>query len=510
MVARSRRGRFSLPRTRGDRPSPGGDVFDGRAPSPHTRGSTRSRARISRVPSAFPAHAGIDPFRAWLRLSAAGLPRTRGDRPQVDRRPSRLRWPSPHTRGSTHHSRDLLRGDRAFPAHAGIDVPAGSVWGETRCLPRTRGDRPAQIAAIKQQSKPSPRTRGSTFVRLLARRPIPAFPAHAGIDPRARCLISAPRCLPRTRGDRPWDHMVIGATLAPSPHTRGSTRRRGARGGGGLAFPAHAGIDQHRHRDHRAVLRLPRTRGDRPVAARIRPPSAEPSPHTRGSTHGDVPAQPARAAFPAHAGIDPALSPTAPRRTRLPRTRGDRPRFDHGSRTRLQPSPHTRGSTPAIGRFAGRSVAFPAHAGIDPTRQQGERRPPCLPRTRGDRPHPSAKRASCAGLPRTRGDRPLPFRPSLIHALPSPHTRGSTSLISALAARHAAFPAHAGIDPRRPIGSRMKWCLPRTRGDRPRTALQRAGRAGPSPHTRGSTLCIYEKGKEQGAFPAHAGIDLPA
>ena len=87
------------------------------------------------------------------------------------------------------------------------------IW-DTRCLPRTRGDRPKL------------RTFSSADV----------CPAHAGIDlahvgiDRSRSSITG---LPRTRGDRP----VVRETTVELPRTRGD----------------------------RPTTGLPRTRGDRPI-----------------------------------------------------------------------------------------------------------------------------------------------------------------------------------------------------------------------------------------------------
>jgi hypothetical protein len=48
-------------------------------------------------------------------------------------------------------------------------------------------------------------------------------------------------------------------------------------------------------------------------------------PHTRGSTRGGTDQRPQADGSPAHAGIDPAPTPSKAAPNRLPRTRGDRP-----------------------------------------------------------------------------------------------------------------------------------------------------------------------------------------
>ena len=194
-------------------------------------------------------------------------------------------------------------------------------------------------------------------------------------------------------------------------------------------------------------MRLPRARGDRRHVRHINHEISAPSPRTRGSTSPMRPRARMRSAFPAHAGIDLVLCGAGKRCTGLPRARGDRP-----LRTSLEPytpppSPRTRGSTTSVVVDPGRTLAFPAHAGIDLS---------CRVKL---------KRAN--RLPRARGDRPCPYSSPTDKALPSPRTRGSTRRISDLRRITAAFPAHAGIDLTAVVGLFVLWGLPRARGDRP-------------------------------------------
>ncbi len=193
----------SLPRTRGDRPSKEIPTWHENWSSPHTRGSTLLTLPQKVAAAVFPAHAGIDrramPSGYWR----SGLPRTRGDRPYNSLRKGALDESSPHTRGSTSpeigpHSPVIV-----FPAHAGIDLTCLPRRPLSRRLPRTRGDRPQREMLAQKLEKSSPHTRGSTFAPAQHSGNLRVFPAHAGIDPFTRASAVVICCLPRTRGDRP-------------------------------------------------------------------------------------------------------------------------------------------------------------------------------------------------------------------------------------------------------------------------------------------------------------------
>ena len=278
----------------------------------------------------------------------------------------------------------------------------------------------------KRVREAPPHTRGSTPDQEQPERDHPGSPAHAGIDPgcpTGRC--GTPR-LPRTRGDRPAGGRLPSRPKPAPPHTRGSTprprfgsdRRRGS--------PAHAGIDRQPTRAGRSLVRLPRTRGDRPLPALWRRTAPGAPPHTRGSTRTFRPS-PARArGSPAHAGIDPWRGRRRTPTPRLPRTRGDRPGDRLSMFARSGAPPHTRGSTRVVLLRHPGGRGSPAHAGIDPT--------------------PSKRGKSRRRLPRTRGDRPTSGSAFPASTQAPPHTRGSTLRAVAGRVRAGGSPAHAGID----------------------------------------------------------------
>ena len=172
----------------------------------------------------------------------------------------------------------------------------------------------------------SPHTRGWTRRCLLQHPDRDGFPAHAGMDP-SRCAATRPSVrLPRTRGDGPLADYFPREHVKASPHTRGWTRGEYRGHGSCRGFPAHAGMDPQEDYSFR----------DRPAA----------SPHTRGWTRSTIHGETLPLGFPAHAGMDRMERPRPRRRRRLPRTRGDGPSLREGLRR------------PAMG--------FPAHAGMDP------------------------------------------------------------------------------------------------------------------------------------------------
>ena len=333
----------------------------------------------------------------------------------------------------------------------------------------------------------SPHTRGWTLARLLSHLEHPGFPAHAGMDPEPGRRRRGRTRLPRTRGDGPSTSSTPGARSQASPHTRGWTRDgRGVRSLDG-GFPAHAGMDPPARASGPRGSRLPRTRGDGPRRTAPSSTSMRASPHTRGWTR-QRPLRPAGAAgFPAHAGMDPIAGCGSTYVKRLPRTRGDGPRWLRWCMATLRASPHTRGWTPLVPVPVLHREGFPAHAGMDPRR--------------------TAASASSTGLPRTRGDGPPTQRTRRHDRRASPHTRGWTRHRLHAVQVAAGFPAHAGMDPRRRRFATASARLPRTRGDGPDDATVWAALQQASPHTRGWTRRAAWLVEPHPGFPAHAGMD---
>ena len=176
-----------------------------------------------------PAHAGID--RKWSSLARAcvRLPRSRGDRPLFSILCRAQMEAPPLTRGSTPRSRLPLSGTRGSPAHAGIDPTFASRVTTRDGLPRSRGDRPGFALDPVAQWPAPPLTRGSTVQGREHVAAVVGSPAHAGIDPLSVPLTGSLPRLPRSRGDRPLAILLAHSIHPAPPLTRGSTKRARSR-----------------------------------------------------------------------------------------------------------------------------------------------------------------------------------------------------------------------------------------------------------------------------------------
>ena len=286
-------GAHVFPRTRGDRPVWSPD-FDLRPQSsPHTRGSSLARTRGATRPGVFPAHAGIVP--RWERTKKAGnrLPRTRGDRPDAFKLFELSQGSSPRVRGSSRARGDMRDLVRVFPAHAGIVPHHLERLDLVPSLPRTRGDRPSARLRMPSMRPSSPYTRRSSRDHPDRQARAAVFPAHAGIVPTGSLSRDRSGGLPRTRGDRPWIISPLGSPMTSSPHTRGSSRLHTAWRVLRAVFPAHAGIVPSPPGPGARSLSLPRTRGDRPFDHVENASKNSSSPHTRGSSRHEAALLPA-------------------------------------------------------------------------------------------------------------------------------------------------------------------------------------------------------------------------
>ena len=232
-----------LPRTRGDGPRRLAPPSRTTRASPHTRGWTQLVGLGADQPHGFPAHAGMDPRRASRQASRPGLPRTRGDGPFLRDDQHVLDAASPHTRGWTVPDDGRMSLCPGFPAHAGMDPRRSFVTLNRAGLPRTRGDGPDLFLIRVPLGVASPHTRGWTF--LMRRKPptVSGFPAHAGMDPAKPTGGTVTTGLPRTRGDGPSRPSLVAIRRTASPHTRGWTRHLRRDPDGWRGFPAHAGMD---------------------------------------------------------------------------------------------------------------------------------------------------------------------------------------------------------------------------------------------------------------------------
>ena len=315
----------SLPRMRGDRPVMATSCSLFRMFTPHARGSTVGGLFEFRAHVVYPACAGIDHSGHGSGWGRKRLPRMRGDRPHSVNVFKRLPAFTPHARGSTEQHRAFQRELIVYPACAGIDPYTRLTGRLEHGLPRMRGDRPniSPISTFDQRF--TPHARGSTNLVRSKNLRKGVYPACAGIDPLAgKDRITRP-CLPRMRGDRPLLLFVSPHILQFTPHARGSTWLCGVRALPTLVYPACAGIDRYFPIPPSRSRRLPRMRGDRPrtpYAIRHTPPF---TPHARGSTCSSTTSTSSKTVYPACAGIDPGANLSGTAKVGLPRMRGDRP-----------------------------------------------------------------------------------------------------------------------------------------------------------------------------------------
>ncbi len=180
-----------------------------------------------------------------------------------------------------------------------------------------RGDRPGRFCSAQARPSATPHARGSTCLDCVNAGRALGYPACAGIDQHRRIRSIYKGRLPRMRGDRPDILSAKAQTGQATPHARGSTWPSPPYRGSGSGYPACAGIDPAGRCCSWQSRRLPRMRGDRPVAEAVVPKPGKATPHARGSTQVQLQPAPEQAGYPACAGID--------LRRGLPRMRGDRP-----------------------------------------------------------------------------------------------------------------------------------------------------------------------------------------
>ena len=383
-------------------------------------------------------------------------------------------------------------GVRGFPALAGMDLRALAACKRDVGLPRARGDGPGRCRTSAAKGAASPRSRGWTPLRTPAPGSLSGFPALAGMDPSRRSGAPAGSRLPRARGDGPGFFIVFPSFQMASPRSRGWTSRRIGLSWAEAGFPALAGMDLHDPASPDSPARLPRARGDGPRWPAPAGGAAPASPRSRGWTRVLLDRRRAREGFPALAGMDLFTPPPIDRAIRLPRARGDGPPPPTSLHAPSPASPRSRGWT---GRWS--------------ARRDRERRDRGggFPALAGMDPPPSAPPPRPLRLPRARGDGPGHRGGVGRPGAASPRSRGWTFTTTTGAPACAGFPALAGMDPRASWSERRNDGLPRARGDGPARDEADIDRPGASPRSRGWTLFSPAVHGAEPGFPALAGMD---
>src|SRR3546814_9349292 len=97
--------------------------------------------------------------------------------------------------------------------------PPGSR--RTRRLPRTRGDAPVTLVDARPQDGAPPHARGCTPRERVGKAGDVGSPARAGMHPPIPKPAAASLRLPRTRGDAPLARGLIGNAIVAPPHEIG-------------------------------------------------------------------------------------------------------------------------------------------------------------------------------------------------------------------------------------------------------------------------------------------------
>ena len=260
---------------------------------------------------------------------------------------------------------------------------------------------------------------------------------------------------------------VVCSDHPSTPHARGSTLLHQGLIKYCKVYPACAGIHRLIDISDTDIESLPRMRGDPPQAEQQLAEEQRSTPHARGSTSLSLLIPPRILVYPACAGIHLKWCKQRGVEFRLPRMRGDPPRFRLKFRPVPMSTPHARGSTRPRRTGSCASRVYPACAGIHLKLE--------------DIPE------EYRGLPRMRGDPPSPLHLVTVPSSSTPHARGSTRSKGQAERAWAVYPACAGIHPHGSGLCTSQYGLPRMRGDPPARIITPGPRAVSTPHARGST-----------------------
>ena len=130
--------------------------------TPHARGSTLILWSMERTEPVYPACAGIHRCQSNGTVVPTCLPRMRGDPPRYKFHQNYLFQSTPHARGSTWIEEEYGETRKVYPACAGIHPKAGTLNLKVDGLPRMRGDPPDLLGPGGPILQSTPHARGST------------------------------------------------------------------------------------------------------------------------------------------------------------------------------------------------------------------------------------------------------------------------------------------------------------------------------------------------------------
>ncbi len=236
----------TVPRRRGDQPTPHDPLLTRFYRSPQARGSTDNHMAKRGYVYPFPAGAGINRSQRYLSLERRTVPRRRGDQPDAVDHLGAGNARSPQARGSTGSTTTRSSLEQPFPAGAGINRVRDRLFPSGSAVPRRRGDQPAPQEPTRRLPRRSPQARGSTAFSPVNRGLSRPFPAGAGINRCINTLLLPAMTVPRRRGDQPPKPPLASMRRLRSPQARGSTVTAAGTRWTNEPFPAGAGINRDR------------------------------------------------------------------------------------------------------------------------------------------------------------------------------------------------------------------------------------------------------------------------
>ncbi len=355
--------------------------------------------------------------------------------------------------------------------------------------PRLRGGASISSVCLPAVQGPSPPTRGSPCrcgARPTCERSIPAY---AGEPAAETPPPGVPRVHPRLRGGAEAAALISGTPKGPSPPTRGSRWHWPCPSRGTGSIPAYAGEPIGRMNTHATATVHPRLRGGACTLRACALHPEGPSPPTRGSPKRSRGERAGAGSIPAYAGEPLACCSRSSALWVHPRLRGGALDRNDDPRKRNGPSPPTRGSRSVLARHWPDAGSIPAYAG-EPGGISGT--------GFSERVHP-----------RLRGGA-MSWSVSCSRAWgPSPPTRGSLPVRVVDSAADGSIPAYAGEPAARGARRRRCWVHPRLRGGAADRVMEFRKSMGPSPPTRGSLRPREIRGQGGGSIPAYAGEPMP-
>ena len=188
---------------------------------PHTRGKAGFSGESRGFFRITPAHAGKREAAYFESVVKRDHPRTRGEKVAIVRGLFRLEGSPPHTRGKGPGSRVVTVPTGITPAHAGKSAGGRRQLRGHGDHPRTRGEKPVLVAALRLPVGSPPHTRGKALVNYCGETSARITPAHAGKRVPVRLAGKRSRDHPRTRGEKTFRDASALASQGSPPHTRG-------------------------------------------------------------------------------------------------------------------------------------------------------------------------------------------------------------------------------------------------------------------------------------------------